>query len=262
MPEYHGRYTCSGDLQQQIVDFISRNAQKYIIAQEHASREHIQCYIEYENTKKTWDNKFKIKFPELDRRDKYFKEDKGNTKVYVCKEKVILAKRGFSDDDIENFHTIYHQQNPKHQISLKIEESPILLPEIVERKVKKPRPPTFMRQCRDELEELYPTLDWKLKHKRIVFLKVMRNLGQGCKNLDHIIITRMTYGVLNSLIKDTKEWDEYWYHKCFGEELNPPDSDFLENELEDDFLKYLQEIQQQKDKAEQDSFFLPKIGKK
>lgn len=228
MPAFQARYTCSGDLQAQVIDFITRNAQQYIIAREFATREHIQCYIEYELTKKTWDNKFKLKFPTMDRRDKYFKEDKGTTKLYVCKDNDIINKRGFTDEDIQNLHTQYHLNNPKTQISLKIEDIPDTPPLTNNEKVKKPKPPTFMSKCRLELEEEYPDLEWSKKHKKIVFLKVMNNLGMGCRNLDHIIVTRMVYGVLNSLIKNKREWHQYWYAKCFDGE------NFDENEQEDD----------------------------
>jgi len=264
MPNYQARYTCSGELQSSVVDFITRNAQKYIIAKEIATREHIQCYVETEITKKTWDNKFRLKFPEMDRRDKYFKEDKGLTKFYVCKENCILAKRGFSDEDIESFRTEYHQTHPKEEISLKIEEILVSQPETKPEKVKKPRPPTFMTQCRNELEEDYPFMDWSAKHKKLVFLKVMNKLGEGCKNLDHIIITRMVYGVLNSLIKDKKEWHEYWYNKCFGEEFlivtshdnTDLDKEDYHGETYDEYIKRVQ-----KENAEEEARIINALTK-
>jgi len=252
-PAFHARYTCLGQLQQDIVDFITRNATKYIIAREVATREHIQVYLEYENTKKTWDNKFKSKFKSMDRRDKYFMPDKGTTMLYVCKDNDIIAKRGFSDEDIQNLHTQYHQNNPKTRISLEITESLELPPETKQEKTKKPRPPTFMAKCRQELEEEYPFLNWQKKHKKIVFLKVMTNLGQGCKNLDHIVVTRMVYGVLNSLIKDKKEWHEYWYQKCFGEDINEApelsEEDDKKLDEEDDFATaYIKQIQEENER--------------
>jgi len=250
MPNYQARYTCSGELQSSIVDFITRNAQKYIIAKEIATREHIQCYIETEITKKTWDNKFRLKFPKMDRRDKYFKEDKDFTKFYVCKEKDILAKRGFSDEDIESFHTQYHQHHSKQEISLKIEEILVPQPETKPEKVKKPRPPTFMRQCRNELEEEFPYIDWQQKHRPIVFSKVMNNLGEGCKDLDKFIIIRKVNGVLNSLIKNKKKWHQYWYQECFGEELiidvSNDDTDLdLETDHGETYKAYMERIQKE-----------------
>lgn len=260
MPAYQARYTCSGELQQSVVDFIMRNAQKYIIAREVASREHIQCYVETQITKKTWDNKFKLKFPEMDRRDKYFKEDKGSTIRYVCKDNDILVKLGFSDDDIEKFHTEYHQQNPKPEISLNIEENLILLPEPKEEKTKKPKPPTFMRQCRNELEEEFPNLEFQKKHRRLVFLKVMNNLGEQCKNLDKFIIIRMVNGVLNSLIKNKKEWHEHWYQECFNELLYDKDGhveideteDQKVDETEDQAKAYIEQIKKENEEAEKE----------
>lgn len=218
--EFHIRYTCSGELQSQIVDFITRNAVKYIIAREVASREHIQCYVELKVVKKTWVNRFNMKFPNMDRRDKYVELDKGNTKYYVCKENDIIAKRGFTDEDIEAFRAKYHQEHSKPQISLNIEESLILPPETVGKKVKKQKQPTFMMQVRNKLLDEYPDKEWSSKDKPLVFKNVMYLLGQGCKNLDHIIVARMTYGVLNSLIKERKDWLEYWYMKAFQETLN------------------------------------------
>lgn len=255
MPAYQARYTCQGDLQTQVVDFISRHALKYIVAREFASREHIQCYIEYDNAKKTWDNTFRIKFPTMDRRDKYFKLDRGTTKLYVCKDNDIISKRGFTDEDIENLHTQYHLNNPQTQISLNIDEVDVLPPLPKNEKPKKPRPPTFMCLCRNELQDEYPFLDWAKKHKKIVFLKVMSNLGQGVRNLDHVIVTRMVYGVLNSLIKDKKEWHEYWYQKCFGEDINdaPELNEEEDKKLdeEDDFATaYLKRIQEENEREE------------
>lgn len=261
MPNYHGRYTCSGDLQQRIVDFITRNADKYIIAREQATREHLQCYIEYKNTKKTWDNLFRTKFMEMHRNDKYFKEDKGTTIFYVCKEKDILAKRGFSDDDIEKFHSEYHQKNQQQQISLNIEEILISPPETKQEKVKKPKPLTFMRQCRNELLEEFPDLDFQAKHKPLVFMKVMSNLGEQCKNLDKFIIIRMVNGVLNSLIKNRKKWHEYWYQECFGETLYgkngliqiPDDDDDIIDESDDAFKAYMQSIKEENERIERET---------
>jgi len=239
IPAFQARYTCSrsSDLETRIIDFITRNANRFIIAREEATREHLQCYVEYENTKKTWDNTFKKKFPTMDRRDKYFMPDKGTTMLYVCKDNDIISKRGFSDEDIAELHTTYHKNNPKTRISLEITEALELPPDTKPEKVKKPRPPTFMSKCRQELEEEYPFIEWQKKHKKVVFIKVMENLGQGCKNLDHIIVTRMVYGILNSLIKNKKEWHQYWYAKCFqGEAFDQddelPDDNDLYSEVE------------------------------
>lgn len=219
--EYHIRYTCSGELQAQIVDFITRNANKYIIAKEFATREHIQVYVETNVTKKTWVNKFNLKFKNMDRRDKYVEPDKGRTKIYVCKgvakdDVDIIAKRGFTDNEIIEFNHIYWNEVDDTIIISPVEQ--VNVSPASELKEKKKPKPTFMKQIRQELEELYPDKEWELKDKPIVFMKVMFNLGEGCKNLDHIIISRMTYGVLNSLIKNKKEWLEYWYKKAFGGE--------------------------------------------
>lgn len=231
--EYHIRYTCSGELQQEIVKFIMKNAQKCIISREFASKEHIQCYVETNITKKTWVNKFNLKFKSMDRRDKYVMPDKGETIRYVCKGKSdlelpdVVAKMGFSEDNIKNFHTEYWLRNP---VRLEPEPSTIIsLPELNEMvvpKVKRIKKPTFMKEVRNELEDEYPDLEWDMKHKSIVFKKIMYKLGEGCRNLDHIIISRMTYGVLNSLIKDKKEWLEYWYMKAFSETLNCDDENY------------------------------------
>lgn len=233
LPAFHIRYTCSDDLQTKIVEFITRNADRYIVSQEVASREHIQSYVETNVVKKTWVNKFNAKFKGMDRRDKYVMPDKGRTKWYVCKgEKrgelpIVLAKRGFTDADILKFHNEYWDSvSPEIEeqfalnIELKDDENVI---QVDKAKKKIPKPPTFMKQCRIELEDEYPDRDWSMKHKPTVFKKIMYKLGEGCRNLDHIIISRMTYGVLNSLIKDKQEWLEYWYQKSFGQELSPHD---------------------------------------
>lgn len=223
--EYHIRYTCSGDLQSQIVDFIMKNAQKYIISREVATREHIQCYVVTNVVKKTWVNKFNLKFKNMPARDKYVEEDKGKTKLYVCKgfgiDKLpeVLAKLCFTDQDVTDYHKQYWQEH----IPQEIQNISVSLPEIKEEKVKKVPKPTFMKELRQVLEDEYPQKEWSMSDKPIVFKKLMFMLGQNCRNLDHIIISRMTYGVLNSLIKDKKEWLEYWFKKSFGEELNPYD---------------------------------------
>lgn len=218
--EYQIRYTCSGDLQASVVEFITRNAEKFIVCREFASREHIQGYIVTSVVKKTWVNKFNKQFgKQLNARDKYVEPDKGNTKHYVCKGAdvstlpIVLAKRSYTDEDIKIFHDDYW----KNIIPEEIQNICMLPPEIKPEKVKKPPKPTFMKLIRQELEDEYPNKDWTSKDKIIVFKKLMFMLGHGCKNLDHIIISRMTYGVLNSLIKDKKEWLEYWYQKSFGE---------------------------------------------
>lgn len=220
--EYHIRYTASGDLLDSIVDFVTRNAQQYIISREFASREHIQCYVVTNVVKKTWVNKFNMKFTGMDRRDKYVELDKGNTKQYVCKGKSLLeppdiiAKRGFTDEDVMQLHKQYWESH----IPEEIKNIPVLPPEVEIQKPPKVKKPTFMKELRQTLEDEYPDKDWSMKDKPIVFKKLMYMLGQNCRNLDHIIISRMTYGVLNSLIKDKKEWLEYWYQKSFGQDLN------------------------------------------
>lgn len=213
---FHVRYTCSGILQEQIVEFIMRNAQKYIIAREVASREHIQCYVEINITKKTWVNKFNLKFKNMDRRDKYVEPDKGKTKFYVCKENDILAHKGFTEEDIVQFREEY-EKNHRSPPEIIFEETSKAPP--LENKEKKKKKPTFMHECRNDLEDEYPDLEWDMKHRVIVFRKVMFKLGYYCRSLDHVIITRMTYGILNSLIKNKQEWLEYWHLKCFNEEF-------------------------------------------
>lgn len=260
MAPFQARYTCQGELQLEIVEFISRNALKFIIAKEHATREHIQVYLEYENTKKTWDNKFKLKFPNMDRRDKYFMADKGTTMLYVCKDNDIIAKRGFTDEDIQNLHTQYHQNNPKTRISLEIKEYLDNPPETKPEKVKKPRPPTFMMKCRNELEDENPELDFDMEHEPIVFIKVMDNLGHQCKNLDKFIVIRLTNGILNSLIKYKRKWYQHWYRECFGKELYGKDGNIniakpeMEDEwkLEEELTAFQQSVQAQNEREEKE----------
>lgn len=228
--EYQIRYTCSGELQQQIVEFISRNADKYIIAKEVASREHIQCYVVTKVTKKTWTNKFNEKFKGIDRRDKYVEPDKGTTKWYVCKGiardiYVILAKRGFTDEEIQKLNHEYWDKNEEHnqsqkdetQISLKIEENLISLPEKKTQKEPKKKQVTFMTKVRNEILEAYPEKVFSHKDLQLIFMWVMRALGEGCRSMDKFIITRMVNGILNSLIKDDKhDWYAYWFQECFN----------------------------------------------
>lgn len=233
MSKYQVRYTCSESKQLEVVDFITRNANKFIISREQAAREHLQCYVEMDITKKTWVNKFNLKVKGLKPRDKYVEPDKGGTLLYVCKgdnlmtPPEVLGKRGFTDEDVTNFHKQYWESH----IPEEIQNIPVSLPEvstqIVQSQafvVKKSKKPTFMMEIRLILEDEYPDREWTMNDKSIVFKKIMFRLGQNCKNLDHIIISRMTYGVLNSLIKDKKEWLEYWYMKAFCESLPEDDN--------------------------------------
>lgn len=224
MNEYQVRYTCSGEQQLSIVNFITHNAKEYIIAREFATREHIQCYVKTDITKKTWVNKFNLNFKGMDRRDKYVMEDKGQTKLYVCKgdtsleQPDIIAKSSlFTDEDIKNFHDEYwHNHNKLTEMPDVISAS--TLQPIVAIKTKKQRKPPFMMEVKMSLENDYPLLEWGKEHKALVFKRVMFMLGDYCKALDHIIVTRMVYGIMNSLIKDRHEWLEHWYLKCFGEQ--------------------------------------------
>lgn len=220
--EYHIRYTCSGEVQDNIVNFIMRNADKYIISREIASREHIQCYVVTNVVKKTWVNKFNATFKGMDRRDKYVELDKGNTIGYVCKGQsimempIILGKRGFTDDDIISYHKKYWETKLPELPECQAE----VMPEVKQDKARKAKQPPFMKVIRNQLDESFPDKDWSMVDKPVVFKFIMRGLGESCKSLDHIIISRMTYGILNSLIKDKKEWHEYWYKKAFNELLN------------------------------------------
>lgn len=229
---YHIRYTCSDELQVKIVDFITRNAQKFIISREIASREHIQCYVEMSITKKTWVNKFNEKIKGMDRRDKYVELDKGRTKWYVCKGKSagplghpdVIVKRGFSEAQIIEFHQEYWSKYAvefkEMEKQINFDENCILLPETKEEKPPKTKKPPFMQQVRTRLLEKYPTLEWKMVHRPIVFKTVLNMLGEFCKALDHIILSRLVYGVLNSLIKaDDAEWAKYSYGKAFDSDL-------------------------------------------
>jgi len=217
--DYHIRYTCTGELQNEIIDFIQRNTTKYIIAREFATREHLQIFAQTTITKKTWVNKFNLKFKNMDRRDKYVEPDKGKTKQYVCKENDIVSFRGFTQEQIDGFRSEYHQnlRPPPEIIFEPSSQVPTLEIHPFQKKVKKP---TFMQEIRNTLEDEYPEKDWTKNDRQIVYKKVMYMLGQSCRNLDHIIISRMTYGVLNSLVKDKKEWLEYWFQKSFQEPMN------------------------------------------
>ena len=244
--DYHIRYTCSGELQEQVVDFITRNALNFIISREFATREHIQCYVQASVVKKTWVNKFNIKFNnQLVARDKYVElcKDVERTKKYVCKggstdvPPVVLQKRGFTDDDIIIYHKQYWQEdlekldvNPSQvEKTEDIDKFLESLPKTIEKKVKKTKSPTFMRQVCSKLEEEYPEREWtgSIDDKRLVFITLLRSLGELGKGFETFILSRMIYGVLNVLIKDKEEWLEYWYQKCFGEDLNPHDEELI-----------------------------------
>lgn len=260
MTAYQIRYTCSGEDQTEVIHFISKNALKYIVAKEFATREHIQCYVEINITKKTWVNKFNTMLLKnkiiMDRRCKYVKEDNGDTKTYVCKgverdNYEILAKRGFTDEEILAFHNQYwdyHKPDVK-PIEFELATNEPEDGEEVKKLKKKPRKPPFMKECADELYNEWPNLEWNLKHKPLVFIKIMRKLGCYCKALDHIILSRMTYGVLNSLIKENdREWYEYWYMKAFSEYLPDPEQIIPEDDNQlDEAVAYVSDVEFKKE---------------
>lgn len=216
MPEYHIRYTCEGELQSSIVNFIIRNSQSCIIAREFATREHIQCYVSTNVVKKTWVNKFNLAF-KLDRRDKYVMEDLGKTKQYVCKGVAlnempdIVNKRGFSDADINEYHQAYWAT---HIVVEPISFTPT---QMTSDKVRKKSMP-FMRQVYERLESDYPLREWVETDKPLIFRYVMDDLGRSNRSLDKFIVKRMVLGILNSLMKDHRaEWYTSFYHEVFAE---------------------------------------------
>lgn len=241
MASFHFRATCTGQIQDQIVDFLARNSQgETIICREFATNEHIHALIHIDITKKSFCNKFKTKFNTMKGNKDYsieeVKTNDDNMAQYICKgesyldQPIILYKLRLRKA-IEEYHSLYWE----HNVIKKLENEKILnfeeisqIPTLeVFKKEKKKRTPTFMMLCRDELIELYgENYDWEKNDLPKVFHKVMTKLGDLCKTLDHVIITRMVYGVLNSLIKDKKEWHEYWFQKCFPEYQNPYHSIF------------------------------------
>lgn len=168
----------------------------------------------------------------MNRRDKYVEPDKGKTKIYVCKganpssPPEVLGKRGFSDEDIIAYHNQYWEEH----LPIALQEAAANAVEVVAPsvKVRKPRTPNFNERVRDELDAMFPDRIWKSKDKPIVYKKVMSSLGRHARNLDHAILARMVFGVLNSLIKQNREWLEYWYAKAFNEDLEY-DEQFCEN---------------------------------
>lgn len=237
MPDFQVRYTCSGDLQDQIVDFIDKNAQSFIIAREVATREHIQCFVTISVTKKTWVNKFNEKFKNMDRRDKYVEPDKGRTKQYVCKgesvdkDPEIISIRGFSKYDIARFHEEWWSKPDMSEVNedkaiIPVIEAPVpvIVPDV---KVAKPKKPPFMRQMFLEIKGKFPNRKWCLKDKTLVFEWCMNGLGNSCKALDEFIIKRITMGVLNALIDESgsarEEYNIYFYQKAFNECYEEPE---------------------------------------
>lgn len=251
---WHFRYTCSGDLQVKIVDFLTRKCGAYIICREYGDQngnEHIQAYLEFEVTKKHFMETLNKKFPNPNRRDKYLEPDKGETKQYVCKGEsygtlpVVLGKRKFDQEDITMYHELYWKKNNQSRngnkdiskIFLKIEEksqvetldeSGLLIWNQIKnlpldnKKVKK-KQKTMMRVVRDECIQIKgEDHTWSMIDKYFVFHRTLKTLGDFCKSLDHIILNRMVLGILNSLIKEDKEWYLYWWTKCYPDDDVPP----------------------------------------
>lgn len=251
---YHFRYTCSGDIQAKLVDFLTRKCKAYIICREYGEingNEHIQAYLEFDVTKKHFMEVLNKKFPNPNRRDKYLEVDKGETKQYVCKGEahgklpVVLGMFKFTQQDVTLYHELYWKKNNDikkghkdiSQIFLKIEEksqvdtldkSGILVWEqntpIVSQKVNvKKKQKTIMRLIRDECIDIKgQEHEWCMSDKYFVFYHTMKILGEQCKSLDHIILNRMVLGILNSLIKDNKEWYLYWWQKVYPDDDIPP----------------------------------------
>jgi len=244
MASFHFRATCQNPIQERIVDFLSRNSQgETLICREYAKNEHIHALIHIDITKKSFCNKFKAKFPMMKGNKDYSCEEVKKTDRHMCQYICKGKNWGYVPDinpevlyaralvyTIEEYHNAYWDQNPQMMdIKKQLAESDEMVQATpcnnIEKKPKK-KTPTFMQLVRSHLEEEYDNIDgvvyqWSKKDLPKVFTAVMKKLGQHCKNLDHIIISRMTYGVLNSLIKDGKEWHEYWFKKAFPELENP-----------------------------------------
>lgn len=229
--EYHIRYTCSGDLQALVVNFIMKNANKYIISREIASREHIQCYVVTNVVKKTWVNKFNLKFKDLDRRDKYVELDKGKTKLYVCKgnsiseEPDVIAKLGFTDEEIKAYHSEYWQQH----IPPEIQEIPMLLPETKDKKEKKAKPVGFLIRLYHRLQDKYPTMDWSEQHYPLIYKEYMFACGNAVKPISKFIIQNNVTGLLNALLHRKHEWLAKLFEEAFPH-MNYPSESYLKKQ--------------------------------
>ena len=238
MASYHFRAHCSGLLQDQIVDFLARNSEgETIVCRELAEREHIHALVHTRITKKSFCNKFKAKFSTMDGNKDYsftpVKNSDADMCQYICKatkmgdQPIILMSRALKNT-IEEYHNEYWMvhalTHPSTSVKQEIQEiqqkSQTSTFEIIEKPKKKKVPPFMVTVREDLIQEYGSEYQWELEDKWRVFSSVVDHLGDFVKALDHIIVGRMTNGILCSLMKDRKKFKCALWDKCF-QEHNP-----------------------------------------
>lgn len=244
LPKFSGyqfRFTCDGELQTQILDFMLRNSTgEFICSRENGTqngREHIQGYCEFEITKKSFMNKFNEKFKkQLETRDKYLDKDKGHTRSYVCKgvepqqpfsptNPYILSSRALTST-IENNYINYWSNAQKINTVYGHKDKQIIIANFEESlqvaTLKKQKKMQFLQGLTFKIRSMKPD-DYKWSRSKdlgFVYRHTKRGCGEAVKIFNKYRLAEMVNGVLNSLIGEDELDDWLWFQECFPNETN------------------------------------------
>lgn len=190
---------------EKFVDFVTRQSCKCLIvkhdADEDVSRPHCHLVIDFNLTKSTFGQRFKVVFPDYaGNKDFQIKDctaDGDKPLWYICKMNPpdVLYKNGYSENDIKTFH----EESNKYVEALKKQTNQKPEKEYKE----KVKTLTFPQICAKALQEKYPrtseyagwNFGWKDDRLKVYHL-VCDMLGKNGKVLDDIIIFRLMCGVM------------------------------------------------------------------
>jgi len=145
--------------------------------------------------------------------DNSIKPPDKNGYIYVCKgpeafvktAPQILAKEGFTDDQITELHEEYWANNKIYQKSLQPEPIKVDLSEapVV---AKRPKTITWTQRLIYDIESSYPDKEWSIEfdRKKLCDL-ILDKMGQGGKALDKVIFRRIFNAVYNGVRKSSED---------------------------------------------------------
>lgn len=135
--------------------------------------------------------------------------------VYVCKgpeafvksPPQVMAKAGFSDEEITQLHEEYWANNKIYQKSLQPEPIKVDLSEAPIVK-KRQKTITWTQQMIYDIEAVYPDKCWSLQQetdKTKLCDLILDKMGQGGKALDKVVFRRIFYAVYNGVRKTNQD---------------------------------------------------------
>lgn len=228
-----------------VLEFCKNHLCKYIIALENADSEdkrthiHIHgesvCFKNSQSLRRAWES---AKLPtgrgnySLKSHDNTVKPPDERGYIYVCKGKdsfvkeppCIMAKSGFSDEEINELHEKYWADNRIYQDQLRKANQPetikvdlSLLPEVK----KKPKQITWTQALIEEINATYPDKTWNVYldvDKREICDLILDRMGAGGKALDEIIFKRIFYAVYNGIRKTNQNKTAFRqrFYDCVG----------------------------------------------